>query len=142
MCPESDIDLLIVASPLPDGRMARVEEFTPVENALEDEMRDKEHLGIHTRLSPLFKTPREIAAHSPILLDMTQDARLLYDRDDFFQQQLNALRKRLKEWGAKRVFTGNAWWWDVKRDFKPGEVFEIGQTAPWHKELFSSAGVA
>src|SRR5262245_33313145 len=31
---DSDVDLLIVADPLPDGRMARVRDFVPVKKAL------------------------------------------------------------------------------------------------------------
>ena len=37
--PDSDIDLLIVADPLPDGRVARVQEFTAVERRLAGELR-------------------------------------------------------------------------------------------------------
>ena len=32
--PESDLDILVLADRLPDGRMARVKEFEPVEQAL------------------------------------------------------------------------------------------------------------
>jgi len=125
MRPDSDIDLLIVASPLPDGRMRRVEEFRPVEDSLEPEILSKRRFGIHTYLSPIFKTPEEISSRPPILLDLTEDARILFDRDGFLAGQLEALKERLQELGARRVFQGEFWWWDLKPDLKPGEVFQL-----------------
>ncbi|HWP57484.1 MAG TPA: hypothetical protein VNL14_06340, partial [Candidatus Acidoferrales bacterium] len=44
---------------------------------------------------------------------------LLYD------SYLQRLRERLARLGARRVWRGNAWYWDLKPDFKPGDVFEI-----------------
>jgi predicted nucleotidyltransferase len=125
MRPDSDIDILIVASPLPNGRMRRIEEFHPIEESLEKEIIAKRKLGIHTYLSPIFKTPHEISSRPPILLDLTEDARILYDRDNFLKEQLEALVTRLHELGAKRVYRGEAWWWDLKPNLKPGEVFQL-----------------
>jgi hypothetical protein len=27
--------------------------------------------------------------------------------------------------GARRVWLGNAWYWDLKPDYRPGDVFEL-----------------
>jgi uncharacterized protein len=56
---------------------------------------------------------------------MVEDARVLYDKGDFFVRQLARLRQRLTELGAKRIWKGNAWYWDLKPDYRPGEVFEL-----------------
>lgn len=125
MRPDSDIDLLVVADPLPMGRMRRVGDFAPVERVLDPLLKAKQTVGVTTRLSPLFKTPGEIVTGSPIFLDMTQDARILYDKDDFFRLQMLDLEARLKRLGARRVFQGESWWWDLKPDFKPGDVVTI-----------------
>ena len=50
---DSDIDLLVVAEPLPRGRMARVREFDSVESTLEPRIWSLEKLGIFTSLSPM-----------------------------------------------------------------------------------------
>src|SRR5436309_5762503 len=50
---DSDIDLLVVAEPLPRGRMARVREFDSVESTLEPRIWSLEKLGILTSLSPM-----------------------------------------------------------------------------------------
>lgn len=122
---DSDMDLLVIARDLPRGRMKRVEEFGAVEEAVAEEVRRAASRGIDTMLSPVLKTPEEVLAGSPLFLDMVDDARVLYDRDGFFAQQLARLKSRLVELGARRVWKGNAWYWDLKPDYQPGEVFEL-----------------
>ncbi len=92
---DSDIDLLIVARDLPAGRLNRVREFEAVEEAVEEHVK------------------------------RAAGARVLYDRQGFFAQRLARLRDRLSELGAKRVWKGNAWYWDLKPDYRQGEVFEL-----------------
>lgn len=123
--PDSDLDVLIVADQLPHGRMARVVQFAPVEAALEDHVAQGRSAGFTTECAPVFKTPDEVRAGSPLFLDMVEDARILYDRDGFFAGALDRLRARLSELGARRVWRGNAWFWDLKPDYQPGEVFEL-----------------
>lgn len=115
--PDSDIDLLIVADPLPDGRIPRVREFDAVEESVTSGgPADSAH-----RLSPIFKTPAEARRGSPLFLDMLEDGRLLYDRGGFFAGELAALRGRLDKLGSKRIWKDGAWYWDLKPDFKPGD---------------------
>jgi hypothetical protein len=73
----------------------------------------------------VLKTPAEVEARSPLLLDMTEDARILFDRGGFLAGELAALRARLDELGARRVWRGSAWYWDLKPDFRPGDVIEL-----------------
>jgi predicted nucleotidyltransferase len=122
---DSDIDLLIVANNLPNGRWNRTREFDTVDDALERAFQDASRHGINTRLSAVLKTPEEAEAGSPLFLDMTEDARLLYDRDGFFASRLERLRERLRQLGSKRIWRGNMWYWDLKPDYKPGEVIEL-----------------
>jgi len=117
--PDSDIDLLLVVKDLPDGRIARVKEFAPIEIALSNEIKT------HFDLSPVFKTTEEIADGSLLLLDMIEDGHVLFDRGDFFQGAMKNLQQRLHRLGARRIWRGNAWYWDLKPDYKQGETFEI-----------------
>lgn len=123
--PDSDIDLLLICEKLPQGRMRRVKEFEKVENRLAPLLLSLNREGISTFLSVNFKTPAEVKRGSLFYLDLLDDARLLYDRDDFFKTFLNRLRRRLSELGARRIWRGNTWYWDLKPDFKPGDVFEL-----------------
>jgi predicted nucleotidyltransferase len=123
--PDSDIDVLLVADDLPRGRTARVEEFRAVQEALRDVLGEASRAGVNSRVSAVFKTPSEVQRGSPLFLDMTEDARILYDRAGFFATYLDALRRRLAKLGARRVWQGDAWYWDLKPDFKPGDVIEL-----------------
>lgn len=122
---ESDIDLLIIAENLPDGRMARVSEFERIEKKLEKKLKSMAKIGINTYLSPIFKTPAEVKRDSPIFLDMIYDSIILYDKNKFFFNYLKEFKKRLDKLGSKRIMQGDRWYWILKPDYKPGEVFEI-----------------
>jgi len=122
---ESDIDILIVAEELPRRRLARVEEFQTVENALEDDIKKLHRRGIHTYLSPIFKTPEEVRQGSLLFLDMLYDLIILFDRDNFFADYLKDFKKKLDNMGAKRIIQGEKWYWVLKPDYKWGETFEI-----------------
>jgi len=111
--PESDLDILVLADPLPDGRMKRVEEFEPVEQALAARLRDLEERGIKTHPSPVFRTPAELAYGGPILLDMVDHVMILYDHGDVLGSYLAELGETLRSSGARRVPYKGAWYWDL-----------------------------
>ena len=115
--PDSDVDLLVVADPLPDGRIPRVREFDTVERATTS----GQPANAAHRLSPIFKTPAEVRRGSPLFLDMLEDGRLLYDRAGFFAGELAALKARLDKLGSRRIWKDDAWYWDLKPDYKPGD---------------------
>jgi predicted nucleotidyltransferase len=122
---DSDLDLLIIAKRLPKGRMRRIEEFAAVEERLDLFLESLQRKGIDTSLSPVFKTPEEAERGSPLFLDLVEDARILFDREGFFSAVLVRLRNRLDALGARRIWRGNAWYWDLKPDYRPGEVIEL-----------------
>ncbi len=123
---DSDLDVLIIAEELPKGRMKRIGEFQTVEEKIDPFLESlRKENGINTYISAIIKSPEETEKGSPLFLDMVEDAKILFDRDGFFGKRLDRLRKRLKELGSKRIWKGNAWYWDLKPDYKPGEIFEI-----------------
>lgn len=121
----SDIDFLLVVRDLPRGRFNRVEEFLGVETDLERALKAANPEGAPVALSPVFKTPEEVKAGSPLFLDLVEDARILYDPEGFLTAYLDKLGARLRELGARRIRRGNAWYWELKPDLKPGEVFTL-----------------
>lgn len=123
--PDSDIDLLLVATDLPDGPTARNEEFAGVRTALAPRVGAAREAGLHPELSLVFKTRAELARGTPLLLDMTEDARILHDPDGCLADALQRLRRRLHELGSRRVWRGDYWYWDLKPDYRPGEIFEL-----------------
>jgi len=121
----SDIDLLIISRNLPKGRMKRVTQFSTVEDRIKPFLELLKKEGINTYISAIFKTPQEVERGSLLFLDMVEDARILFDKNEFFKKWLEKFRSRLKELGAKRVWKGNMWYWVLKPDYKPGEVIEL-----------------
>ncbi len=80
---------------------------------------------MHPELSPIFKTPAELLRGTPLLLDMTEDARILHDPDRCLGSVLDSLRARLTALGSRRIWRGDAWYWDLKPDYKWGDVIEL-----------------
>ncbi len=122
---DSDIDLLIVADPLPVWRRARIVEFEAIEQRLETDFAAARAQGVHAELSPLIKTPEEVRYGSPLFLDMTLEARILFDRDAFFAQYLQGLRSRMRALGSQRRRLGGGYYWVLKPDYKPGDRIEL-----------------
>lgn len=125
MRPDSDIDLLLVVDGLPDGRMRRVGEFEAIERRLAPVLEAATRQGIHTSLSPVFKTPKELAHGSLLFLDMTVAIRILHDRDAMLRSYLEQLRRRLEALGSRRIRKGGGYYWLLKPDLKPGEDFTL-----------------
>jgi hypothetical protein len=125
MRPDSDIDFLLIVNGLPRGRLRRIDEFETVEKGMKTHLEEAGRDGVYAQLSPVFKTPAEVRSGSPLFLDMVDDSWILYDREDFFRKELNLIRERLKRLGARRIWKGNAWYWDLKPDYKYGDEFEI-----------------
>jgi len=122
---DSDIDILIVVKDLPKGRLKRTIEFMEIEEKIENYLKDLENIGIHTYISPVLKTPEEIKMGSLLFLDLVEDAKILYDKEDFFKKELEKIKETLKNLGAKRYWLGNAWYWVLKPHIKPGENIEL-----------------
>ena len=122
----SDLDLLVVAEPLPPSRMKRVREFRAVEDATRAVRAGVwSPGGPEVELSPVFKTPAELAAGSPLYLDMTLWCAVLHDRRGTLESFLEGLRGRMRVLGSRRVPHKGGVFWDYKPDFRPGEVVEL-----------------
>lgn len=125
---DSDIDLLLVIKGLPKTITERVILFDKVERKLDDDIMRLMDEGYYVTFSPVLKTPEEAVRFSPIYMDITEDAIILYDRDGFFRKVLEKTRKRLKELGFERVWLSEKSWYWRKRDYKLGEIIDFGDT--------------
>ncbi len=124
---DSDIDLLIISENLPKERSRRQDMFMELEKESDEEIkRIYEKWGCYPYISPILKTREETRNLSPLYLDMVTDARILYDKDDFFKGILEKLRMELDSLNAKKIKVGKKWYWDLKPDYKFGEVISIG----------------
>ena len=123
--PDSDIDFLLVVEKLPKGRIARMTEFQAVETAMQPSLFLAGKSGLAPYLSPILKRPEEVLEGSLLFLDMIEDTRFLYDRRGFLQSALEQFKARLDRLGARRIWHGQAWYWDLNPNYKWGDVFEL-----------------
>ena len=112
--PISDLDALIIADPLPRGRIGRVEEFEGVEASLTGRLEELKRAGVDARISPVFRTPTEVLQYGgPIFLDMTEHVIILHDRRDFLRDYLARLKTGLAAKGARRLSWRGVSYWDL-----------------------------
>ncbi|GLI54292.1 nucleotidyltransferase domain-containing protein [Thermodesulfovibrio yellowstonii] len=124
--PDSDIDILLIVKDLPCGRMKRLEEFVAnIENKFDNEIREFMKENISITLSPLFKTPEEVQTGSPLFLDMTENCKILFDREKFFTEHLQNLKEKLNKLGAKKIYKKGGYYWLLKPDYKHGDIIEL-----------------
>ncbi|RMG24139.1 MAG: nucleotidyltransferase domain-containing protein [Methanobacteriota archaeon] len=102
--PTSDWDLLIIARDLPKHFMER---YWLIKEALPVEWR-----GL---TSILARTPREFEATlPPLYLDIAIDGKILYDKNNYVQTRLSALRRLIKRKGLLREKQGRELIWKWK----------------------------
>ena len=78
------------------------------------------------KVSIIPLTPAEASTTKPFYLGMLTAHAVLYDRDEFFATILQRLKRRLAEVGSERRVDKDGYeYWDLKPDFKPGEVIEL-----------------
>ena len=122
--PESDIDMLLVLDNIPVNYHKRLEPLLPVLRLIKKEVCWKalEKRGIFPSFSVLILSREEANQNRYLYLDMLTDAKILIDRDNFFQNRLQKLNARLKELGAQKIQRNGGWYWDLKPDLTPGEA--------------------
>jgi predicted nucleotidyltransferase len=123
--PDSDIDLLIVCERLPQSQLERRRQMTELVSKLDNEVAALWDKGYYHHFSTLIKTREEAYNVSPIYLDLVEDAVILYDKDDFFHIILSDLGDRLQELGARRIYVGKKWYWDICPESKFGETVTL-----------------
>ena len=117
----SDVDILVVAERFP---RSLAERRRPLLAAWSHARARHALPAVEWNL--VTKTPAEARYHSPLYLDIVEDGILLVDRGRFFETVLDAMRARMRELGSRRVYLDDgSWYWDLKPDFRFGEVVEI-----------------
>lgn len=123
--PESDVDLLVIFK----KKDAELEEkiiHLLVESDSWPEKLDLFSQGIFGSLSVISRTEEELAEDPLILLDVMDQGIILYDPDKVLRKLFFKLRQELKKLGAKKVVLADgSWYWDLKPDWKPGEIVEV-----------------
>ncbi|MEM2122932.1 MAG: nucleotidyltransferase domain-containing protein [Candidatus Bathyarchaeia archaeon] len=123
----SDLDLLVVSDDFNGTLGERIDFLMKTTNKrVKPEIEFLRENGIHTFLSLYPLRSREAEKLPLIMLDMVDDAKIVYDENGFLEKQLLKLKLKLLELGARRVYIErDEWYWDLCPDYKPLEVVPI-----------------
>ncbi len=124
----SDIDILIILEKAQAEYYKRTEEIIKILKKLRhtNEYNLLRKKGYSAYIKPIIFSKQETKANKYLFLDIIEDGIILYDQNQFFKKRLLSFKKRLKELGAKRFYLNNgSWYWILKPDLKPGEIFEL-----------------
>jgi hypothetical protein len=122
--PDSDLDLYVVtrrptlADPRLRAMWPRID-ASPEYRALLAE-------GYRPAPSAVPHTVDELHRHPWILLDIAHHGIIVYDPESVLARELDAVRQRMTELGSRRVeLPDGSWYWDLKPDWRPGEVVDL-----------------
>jgi predicted nucleotidyltransferase len=124
----SDLDILIVLKEVKASLGKRLDEFLELKQELQRSMEYKRVRTVHLpyNVQPVILTKDELVTHPPLLLDLTTDALVVFDRGNLLQREIEKVKERLEELQAKKIILGDRrWYWVLKPDLKKGEVVEI-----------------
>lgn len=124
----SDTDVLVVSSAFEKSMASRMARLVKVLERLENRepYAKMEEEGINTWVQFHPLTEDEAKINRAIYLDMTDDAIIVFDKDNLMKNVLENLGRKLRQMGAKRIFLEDgSWYWDLKPDIKRGEVVEL-----------------
>lgn len=123
----SDLDLFVISDELEGTLSKRIDDLQSV--VYREVGKELEFLRKHKIYTFLSFCPlrREEAERLPIvMLDMVEDAKIVYDKDRFLEKQLLKLKLKLLELGARRIETKDGRrYWDLRPDYKPLEVVPL-----------------
>ena len=123
----SDIDFLVVLSGAPESYHKRVKLILPLVQEIREceEYLMLEEKGLRVEPSFLLFTEEEVAQHPPILLDISNEGIILYDRESFLGDHLRSIGERLREFQSIRKDSAHGHYWVLKPDIQVGESFDL-----------------
>ena len=122
--PDSDVDLLLVIRNIPGSQLERSKQLSPLCDSANRAFEDQ-YGKFPPYLSLIEKSDEEAVHHSLLYLDMLEDGKILFDLDGFIAGVFPEMRAKLSVLGAHRVWIGDKWYWDLKPDYRFGDVFEM-----------------
>lgn len=125
--PPSDIDFLIIVSD-----MISFEKNTRIIGAAKKQlsgtdeyMKLKDIFGERIlNIQDVIFSYSKFKAHPSLLIDLTTNIVVLYG-NDILIEEINIIRKKLQNLGAKKIECKDSWFWLLKPDLKLGEDVEL-----------------
>lgn len=91
-----------------------------------EEYKSLESKGFRPDIFYILLDEEEFNGNPWVLLDIQDHGIILYDPFKVLKNRFVYIRKRLKELGSKKVILPDGkWYWDLKPDWKPGEIIKL-----------------
>lgn len=84
-----------------------------------------DHTGLYLEPAFVLFTVAEIETHPRLLIDVAHEGFVVFDRQDFLDSHLQAVRERMAELGSERHTSSHGHYWFLKPDISKGEMFEL-----------------
>lgn len=122
----TDVDIMVVSDSFTEGASKAADSIIEAFRELKSgaEYKEFSSSGNILNLDPIGYSPSDLLSSPPLLLDVVEDGVVLFD-DGLMEGVLGRVKERMKRLGSKRVRTKRGWYWDLKPDYKFGEVIEI-----------------
>jgi hypothetical protein len=122
---ESDVDLIIIHK----GERKLVEKaiIKAILNLRTfDEYIKLREEGFYLEFCPIPISIRRLKQHPWILLDVIDHGVILFDKGNILKDELQRMKEKMRRLGSKKILLPDgSWYWDLKPDLKPGEVFDL-----------------
>jgi predicted nucleotidyltransferase len=126
----SDIDFMIILQDRVESYGKRINELVRIEMEDSEIGREKNFLTQHgcgTSSSNIVYSVEESRVFRLIYLDIIEEGRILFDRNNHFRNLCEHYRESLRELGARKVvMDSERWYWELKPDIRFGERVVIG----------------
>jgi predicted nucleotidyltransferase len=125
---DSDIDLLIMAGETDAERKATCDEIWKWDDTFSDqpEVVALRKASYSAGLEIYVLSKAQARRGTPIYLDMTLEAIVLYDPEGFFDRRMQQIKRRMAELNSYREWIEpDLYVWHLKANLKPGEVFSL-----------------
>lgn len=123
----SDIDFFVVMKEAGKSYHKSVKDIMPLLTSIREteEYKRLEEFSLDLEPSFLISSVEEVMQHPPLLIEISQEGKILFDVDDFLKKELNKVGRAMERLGSIKKETAHGHYWVLKPDMKSGEVIAI-----------------
>ena len=123
---DSDIDIFITIEDMPKSRSERSHLILNKWIPLYKERGERFYIDvILPELHTVLRDKAQVLEGGFLYLDLVSEAKILVDRDGFFENHLNRFGEKMKEWGSQKYIEQDGYYWIVKPGLQNGEILDL-----------------
>lgn len=123
----SDIDFLIVLIDSSLSYHKRIKTLMPLIEKIRGSKEYKriEKFNLYLEPSLLMMTKKEVESHPDILIDISFEGIILFDKGGFLKKHLNEIKEKMAHLGSVKMITPHGHYWNLRPDLRPGDLIEL-----------------